>query len=520
MGEESFRLLSNDSSGPRAVVPRSRRFLDFMNVFKAFIGANYLTTSFAYSQAGYALGAVGMVLVAWLTDFCCALIVDCKKFVLDDLERKRAYESSSASSSSSLSSSGAGIAASRGMMTVMGDLGKSSHPSSRKDATAASTTDSINTEYSAVDEREALEMTFTYEDAARAAYGKWGVRVTKSVLFFTQFGFCVGYFIFLGQVLHSLLPDVNILLCVAMPFPFCLGLSLVKDMRKFSGISMVANICVFSGYVVVLIVCGYHINQQLHGSESKAHIVPAKWSTFPVFLGMTAGAYEGIGCIIPIESSMRENRGAFRSYLHGAVGLMTVILATCGLLGYGAYGDDTAQIIILNFDNSAGYVKALRATLCISILGTFPMQLFPAVQIVELFIKKWASRRRPSLIAKISHSSFVDEDEDGDDDDRKYALMDLPIWLQNIIRVVMVIVACGLGLAFRDYFAYFAAIVGAIGASSLSFILPCLFYNKLVPESKRTRAAVIRNYAIAVIGIVGGLGAVVIALSAIVGADL
>ena len=53
-------------------------WLDFSNILKAFVGSNYLSMPFAYSQAGIALGSVLLVIIALLTDRCCNLIVKCK----------------------------------------------------------------------------------------------------------------------------------------------------------------------------------------------------------------------------------------------------------------------------------------------------------------------------------------------------------------------------------------------------------------------------------------------------------
>jgi hypothetical protein len=53
-------------------------FLDYNNILKAFVGSNYLSMPFAYSQAGVTLGTTCLVIIALLTDRCCNLIVKCK----------------------------------------------------------------------------------------------------------------------------------------------------------------------------------------------------------------------------------------------------------------------------------------------------------------------------------------------------------------------------------------------------------------------------------------------------------
>ncbi len=64
-----------------AAVTRGQALTDFANVFKAFIGANYLSVSFAFGSAGVVLGSVLLVIVAIVTDHCCSMIVVCKRKV-------------------------------------------------------------------------------------------------------------------------------------------------------------------------------------------------------------------------------------------------------------------------------------------------------------------------------------------------------------------------------------------------------------------------------------------------------
>jgi proton-coupled amino acid transporter len=67
--------------------------LDFANVLKAFIGTNFLSLPYAYAQAGITVishfdsgplltsqgGTVGLVIVAIITQYCCQLLVQCKR---------------------------------------------------------------------------------------------------------------------------------------------------------------------------------------------------------------------------------------------------------------------------------------------------------------------------------------------------------------------------------------------------------------------------------------------------------
>ena len=45
-----------------------------------------------------------------------------------------------------------------------------------------------------------------FGEIGRIALGKWGVLLVNGALITTQYGFCVGYFIFLGQTISSMFP--------------------------------------------------------------------------------------------------------------------------------------------------------------------------------------------------------------------------------------------------------------------------------------------------------------------------
>mmetsp|Transcript_49058 Transcript_49058/g.111277 ORF Transcript_49058/g.111277 Transcript_49058/m.111277 type:complete len:523 (-) Transcript_49058:185-1753(-) len=53
--------------------------LDAMNVLKGFIGSNYLMMPFAFSKAGLLLGSIALPLIAFLTDQCCGKLIMCKQ---------------------------------------------------------------------------------------------------------------------------------------------------------------------------------------------------------------------------------------------------------------------------------------------------------------------------------------------------------------------------------------------------------------------------------------------------------
>ena len=54
-----------------------------------------------------------------------------------------------------------------------------------------------------------LELEMTYSDVAHLAYGPWGSRLINVFLVYTQMGFCIGYAVFIGNTLHNMISSFS-----------------------------------------------------------------------------------------------------------------------------------------------------------------------------------------------------------------------------------------------------------------------------------------------------------------------
>lgn len=110
---------------------------------------------------------------------------------------------------------------------------------------------------------------------------------------------------------------------------------------------------------------------------------------------------------------MAENRRKYPCFLHIALASMSVLLGSFGIIGYISYSDKTCQIITQNLHGDIAI--ALQLLLFVGVLFTYPMQIFPNVQITEhlyLKFKRWrASRVKKHEITSSSKPSDSGEDE-------------------------------------------------------------------------------------------------------------
>jgi len=227
----------------------------FANVFKAFIGLNYLSLPYAMHLAGLWAGLVGLAVVALFTQMGCLLLVRCKS-------------------------------------TINERQDKLCKPSGARDA----------------------GIVHTYGDVAGAIAGIWAQRTVDVLLVLTQFGFCVGYMIFLASTLSHLVDALSVAACVAIFFPAVCALTFIRSVAALRPFSMLANASLLVGFVVVVVLNTRHIAQ--HG---QAHAAGVNWSGLGTFFGLATSSYEGIGCILPIEESL--GRGEAHQHNRIRVGL-------------------------------------------------------------------------------------------------------------------------------------------------------------------------------------------------------
>lgn len=140
----------------------------------------------------FQLGIIGLLIIASITDHCCDLIVKCKyhaiEFVLDKQSSFRSSFSAHKSESSLKSFE-----------------------------TSEDVTERSRQETAEIIKH--MTRSLTYGDIGKLACGKFGAFIVNACVIFTQFGFCIGYCIFVGNTLFSLFPSTNVSLNTTVTNP-------------------------------------------------------------------------------------------------------------------------------------------------------------------------------------------------------------------------------------------------------------------------------------------------------------
>eukprot|EP01087_Luapelamoeba_hula_P016550 TRINITY_DN5095_c0_g2_i3.p1 TRINITY_DN5095_c0_g2~~TRINITY_DN5095_c0_g2_i3.p1 ORF type:complete len:434 (-),score=59.70 TRINITY_DN5095_c0_g2_i3:84-1385(-) len=344
----------------------TRRWLiDFSNVFKSFIGSNFLGMPYAIRQSGVYAGMIGMIFIALITDHCCKMLVDIKNALPNNKDVK------------------------------------------------------------------------TYGDVGTALLGKKGRILVDCFLVLTQTGFCIGYTIFmaknLDQLIHDHVPSPSYLICVVIIGCAAFPLTLVKNMASLGPFSLVADVA-----LIVAMVMLYSLDHLGKANEtSYIHL-----GGLPIFFGIVTSSYEGIGLVVPVEQTMTVQRFRYPMLLDLTLLIVTGLLMSFGVLGYLTYGDSTSSVITENLESGPMKTVVVIA-LILAILLTYPMQFYPVMEIFD------------RVFFKVPPQSI-------------FHLRSLPIRVAGALFV-------GLIAYTLPFFGLISGLIGALGSSTLAFILPAMF---------------------------------------------
>lgn len=298
----------------------------------------------------------------------------------------------------------------------------------------------------------------SFGDIGFRLYGPFMRTLILASLVLTQVGFTCAYIIFTSENLCAFLKnmfqwDLDQFYVYCFQALLFIPLSFIRNVSKLSLPAFMANIFILVGLVIVLMFSGLEIFN--NGVKDSVEFVINK-SKFSIFIGTAIFAFEGIGLIIPIQDSMKHPE-SFPLVLGLVIMTISVLMLVIATIGYLAYGADIQTVILLNLPQGNLAVQLIQFFYSCAILLSIPLQIFPAIAIIE---KKVLF---PSASGK--NDKWIK-------------------WSKNAFRsmfVVMCILISWYGAANLDKFVSF---VGCFACIPLVYMYPPMFHLKTNPESK------------------------------------
>ncbi|KAL8975720.1 MAG: hypothetical protein Q9197_000062 [Variospora fuerteventurae] len=230
-----------------------------------------------------------------------------------------------------------------------------------------------------------LKVEASFGDMGGILYGQWLRVLILSSVALSQIGFVSAYIVFTSQNLQAFILAVSdcrtwidIKFMVLMQLIIFLPLSLIRNISALSLTAYIADFFIMLGliYLYYYDILTLTIN---HGVADIMNFNPRDWS---LFIGTAIFTFEGVGLIIPIQESMRQP-SKFPPVLAAVMVIITVIFVSMGALSYASFGSSTKTVVLLNLPQDDKFVNAVQFLYSLAILLSTPLQLFPAIRIME-----------------------------------------------------------------------------------------------------------------------------------------
>jgi proton-coupled amino acid transporter len=225
----------------------------------------------------------------------------------------------------------------------------------------------------------------SFGDMGGILYGKWMRAAILFSIVLSQVGFVAAYTVFTSENLQAFVLAVSkcrsfidIKFMVLMQLVIFLPLSLVRDIGKLGFTALVADAFILVGLIYLY----YYDIATIVDNRGISDITLFNPSTWTLFIGTAIFTFEGVGLIIPIQESMKRPQN-FPGVLATVMVIITLLFTSMGALSYAAYGSKTKTVVLLNLPQDSKMVNAVQFLYSLAILLSTPLQLFPAIRIME-----------------------------------------------------------------------------------------------------------------------------------------
>lgn len=286
----------------------------------------------------------------------------------------------------------------------------------------------------------------SYGDIGGKLYGD---KMRLSILFsivISQIGFAAAYIVFTATNLqaftNSILDSkIGIELFIFIQLIVYLPLSLTRSISKLSSTALIADLFILLGLIYIYYYCSFVL---IKNGVSDVKTFNNDWT---LFIGTAIFTYEGIGLIIPIQESMAKP-SKFPKILFWVLLGATIVFISIGGLGYLTFGTKTETVILLNFSNNI-FVSIVQFLYSIAILLSTPIQLFPAIKILE----NWTFKKSGKFNVLIK-------------------------WKKNLFRILIVLLTVLISWGGANDLDKFVALVGSLACVPLIYIYPPILHYK------------------------------------------
>ncbi|KAF1950959.1 hypothetical protein CC80DRAFT_221592 [Byssothecium circinans] len=276
---------------------------------------------------------------------------------------------------------------------------------------------------------------------------------------FSQIGFvCAGmiftadnYSSFLAAVTPSRSTPLSTTALIGIQILLLVPMSFIRNMSKLGPAALLADVFIMIGLTYIY---WYDVSSivKMHGLNPTVEAFNPR--DFTLTIGSSIFTFEGIGLILPIQSSMRHPEH-FNKLLAIVMLIITVIFTSVGVLSYGTFGERVNVELINNFPQSSKLVNAVQFLYATAVMVGEPVQLFPPLRIIEGKLFGHRSGKQNNLTK----------------------------WKKNGFRATLVLLTGVIAAVGASDLDKFVALIGSFACVPLVYIYPAFLHFKGVAET-------------------------------------
>ena len=245
----------------------------------------------------------------------------------------------------------------------------------------------------------------SYAAMMGSAYGQRGVLLVRFTIVAQQCGICLTYFIFVATNVRELLQYVvptwtppSLAQCCLLQVAVYAPLSCIRNMQNFALTNLVANALILYSLVVL---ATFGTVKVVEAKPPLASLSLFNAKSFYLFIGTSAFVYEGSAAlVVPLAEAVRPDlQHKFPTLYVRTCALIVATYIVFGVLNWVAYGNWTETVLTVNLAPSP-WKASVQLAYSLAVIFTFPLQLFPAIQILKSVgrkCKRCCARRRRGL---------------------------------------------------------------------------------------------------------------------------
>ncbi|XP_023944341.2 proton-coupled amino acid transporter-like protein pathetic isoform X1 [Bicyclus anynana] len=309
------------------------------NLLKASLGSGILAIPLAFANAGWGVGIVGTVIIAFICGHCVHIFVNVSRMCCKAVRKP--------------------------LLTYA----------------------------------ETCEVAFAIGPKRLRPLSKAAGIFAEFSLIFTYVGVCCIFTVLIAdsikQLLDRYVPGYILPVeyyCLILLVPLCLIVQ-IRYLKWLAPISLTANIMLVATFAI----CVYYIfKDDITISDKLVVGYPAR---FPAFLSTVIFAMEGIGVVMPVENDMKRPEHFLGCPGVMVVAMTFIMLLYCilGLFGYFRYGDALRGSITLNLPMDDWPAICAKAFIAISIFCTYPLHFYVVVDVLSKYLRSYIKKQHMNM---------------------------------------------------------------------------------------------------------------------------